>query len=269
MEAVQWVVSLAMDNPQMGYKKIAVLCRRYETPVSNRMACRIMKAWGLLRKKVRCRLPEIYQAAKLYELLPQRPNEVWQTDVTYLHIPNHGWWYAVTVIDYYSRYLLAAHFTDRCTAQEALVALGLAQAEAERIHGLLGKPPFLVTDNGSCFVARRFVAALDGRFSQVRIRYRTPTQLGLLERFHRTLKEEEIYWRLPENPAEARRNLADYGRRYNGYRPHWGLIPVEGGDPLVPGDVYGGGRQIALPKWQKWAKDAKERLDRLMAEEAA
>jgi hypothetical protein len=29
--------------------------------------------------------------------------------VTYIHIPGHGWWYAVTVIDDYSRYLLACH----------------------------------------------------------------------------------------------------------------------------------------------------------------
>ena len=34
-------------------------------------------------------------------------------DVTYIHIPSYGWWYAVTVIDYYSRYLLACHLTSR------------------------------------------------------------------------------------------------------------------------------------------------------------
>jgi hypothetical protein len=36
-------------------------------------------------------------------------------------------------------------------------------------------------------------------FSHVRIRYRTPTQIGLLERFHQTLKIEEVYWRLYDN----------------------------------------------------------------------
>ena len=52
----------------------------------------------------------------MFELLPSAPNELWQADVTYLHIPGHGWWYAVTVIDYYSRYLLACHFTPRSRA---------------------------------------------------------------------------------------------------------------------------------------------------------
>jgi len=58
----------------------------------------------------------------------------------------------------------------------------------------------------------------------VRIQYRTPTQLGLLERFHRTLKEEE---------------------------------------------VYAGGLSIAIPRWQGWAKGAKEKLDRMLADQAA
>jgi transposase-like protein len=54
----------------------------------------------------------IYQTVKLWELLPQRPNDLWQMDVTYIHIPGYGWWYAVTAIDYLSRYLLAACLTD-------------------------------------------------------------------------------------------------------------------------------------------------------------
>ncbi len=31
-------------------------------------------------------------------------------DMKYTHIPGYGWQYAVTVIDYYSRCLLAWHF---------------------------------------------------------------------------------------------------------------------------------------------------------------
>jgi len=42
------------------------------------------------------RVAELYQAGKLYELLPSGPNELWQMDVTYVHIPGYGWWYAVT-----------------------------------------------------------------------------------------------------------------------------------------------------------------------------
>ena len=74
-------------------------------------------------------------------------------DVTYIHIPGFGWWYAVTVIDYYWRYLLAAYLTPSYSALAATEALALARQEAERLCGPLVKPPFLVTDNGSTFIA--------------------------------------------------------------------------------------------------------------------
>jgi len=94
----------------------------------------------------------------------------------------------------------------------------------------------------------------------VRIQYRTPTQLGLLERFHQTLKTEEVYWRLYDSPVHARECLAQFRERYNGRRPHWALRPEEGGDPLVPAEVYAEGRAIQIPKWQSWAVKAKAKL---------
>ena len=171
--------------------------------VKDREAYVVMKDHGLLQKR-KTRRAEVYQAAKLFELLPQGPNDLWQMDVTYIHIPGYGWWYAVTVIDYYSRYLLACHLTSSYSAAETAYALKLAREEAERIGGPLVKRPFLVTDNGPSFIARRFTAFIKDQFSHVRIQYRTPQQLGLLERFHATLKTEEVYWRLYDHPQHAR-----------------------------------------------------------------
>ncbi len=177
--------------------------------VKDREAYVVMKDHGLLQKR-KTRRAEVYQAAKLFELLPQGPNDLWQMDVTYIHIPGYGWWYAVTVIDYYSRYLLACHLTSSYSAAETAYALKLAREEAERIHGPLVKRPFLVTDNGPSFIARRFTAFIKDQFSHVRIQYRTPQQLGLLERFHATLKTEEVYWRLYDHPQHARACLAEF-----------------------------------------------------------
>lgn len=257
------VVEMAVSNPWYGYKRIAVMCRRVGSAVKDRQAYQVMRDHGLLQKR-RPRRPELYQAAKLFELLPRGPNDLWQMDVTYIHIPGYGWWYAVTVIDYYSRYLLACHLTHSYSAVEAAHALKLAREEAERIHGALSKRPFLVTDNGSSFIAKRFVNFVADQYSHVRIRYRTPTQLGLLERFHQTLKTEEVYWRLYDHPQHARTCLAEFRDRYNLRRPHWALIPVEGGDPLVPDEVYSGGRQVQIPAWQVWAKAAKKKLDAML-----
>ena len=262
-EVVGWVLAMATANPWYGYKKIAILCRRADQQVNSRQAYRVMAAHGLLHKPP-TRRAELYQAAKLYELLPNGPNDLWQMDVTYVHIPGFGWRYVITVIDYYSRYLLAAYLTDSYSAAEAQRALGLARAEAERLCGPLQKRPFLLTDNGPSFIARRFGAYLQGVFTHVRIQYRTPTQLGLLERFHRTLKAEELYWRLYDSPEHCRQCLAEFRQRYNEARPHWALVPAEGGDPVTPQDVYVGGVRTRIPKWQAWAQAAKAKLDQML-----
>ncbi len=262
------VVKMAEANPWYGYKRIAVMCRRAGHAVTNRQAYRVMRRHGLLQKRRRTRTAEVYQASKLYELLPTGPNELWQMDVTYIHIPGHGWWYAVTVIDYYSRYLLGLRLTWSYSAAEVIEALAAARATAEAIHGPLARQPFLVTDNGSSFIARRFARYVEDDFAHVRIQYRTPTQLGLLERFHETLKREEVYWRLYDGPEHARRCLAEFERRYNYDRPHWALTPEDGGDPLVPAEVYVEGRRTQLPRWQPWAREVKRRLDELQVEAA-
>jgi putative transposase len=259
----QAVANMARSNPWYGYKRIAVMCRRAGQAVSDRIVYRVMQAEKLLQQP-RPWQPEAYQAAKLFELLPQGANDLWQMDVTYIHIPGYGWWYAVTVIDYYSRYLLACHLTSSYSAAEVTQALALARQEAEQIHGPLAKAPFLVTDNGPSFLARRFAAAVAQHYRHVRIRYRTPEQLGLLERFHRTLKTEEVYWRLYDHPQHARQCLAEFRQRYNCLRPHWALRPEEGGDPLVPQEVYAQGRVVQIPKWQGWARAAKAKLDEML-----
>lgn len=266
-ELAELVKNFALLYPWWGYKRLAVVIRRAGVGVTNRFVYRVLKAAGLLQRP-KPRAAELYQAAKLFELLPQRVNDLWQADVTYIHIPGFGWWYAVTVIDYFSRYLLALHLAENNNAAALIVAIDKARAEAERVHGPLAKPPILVTDNGPNFLARRFRAHIAGQLSQVRTRYRTPEQLGLLERFHQTLKKEEVYWHLYASPTDCRERLEGFRTRYNEIRPHWALEPEQGGDVVTPADVYCRGVAVRLPAWQTWAKAAKQRLDQWMADDA-
>jgi transposase InsO family protein len=261
------VCQVALAYPWWGYKRIAVICRRQGLAVSNRFVYRVLKEAGLLQRR-RPRSPELYQAARLFELLPRGPNELWQADVTYIHIPGCGWWYAATVIDYFSRYLLALHLSPSNDAAALTVAVDQAFDEAERVHGTLERTPILVTDNGSNFLARRFREHIEGRLCQVRTQYRTPQQLGLLERFHQTLKQEEVYWEIYRSPAEARDRLAAFRERYNEIRPHWALRPTEGVDPVTPADVYCRGVKVQIPAWQQWAKEAKAKLEAMLEEDA-
>ena len=168
------IKATAETYPWWGYKRIAVVCRRNGLQVSNRQVYKVMKAHDLLRKPLP-RAAELHQTAKLFELPPQRPNDLWQADVTYIHIPGHGWWYAVTVIDYYSRYLLAIHLSHSYSAIEDNKAIDPARARAEAIHGKLTRPPFLVTDNGPSFLAKRFRAHIGDDFNRQSLLGRSPT----------------------------------------------------------------------------------------------
>lgn len=268
-ELVEIVTLAASEWPWWGYKRVAVTLRSLGVAIANSVVYRIFRKHHLLRRR-RPQAAELHQALKLYELLPTGPNRLWQADVTYIEIPGHGWWYAVTVIDYYSRYLLACHLTDSFSAAEVKCGLDHARSEAERIHGgPLPVSPTLVTDNGVSFTAQAFTKHMrEIGMEHVRIRYRTPQQLGLLERFHAVLKQEEVYWNLYDCPADCREKLAIFRLRYNTLRPHWALKPADGGDVVTPEAVYRGLVVTTIPRWQSWARDAKTRLDAKLASSA-
>jgi putative transposase len=264
VELRQHIIRVAEESPWYGYKKIAVLLRKEMIKVSDRQVYRVFREEKLLQKRKKAlSLVEKKQLKKLAELLPQKPNDLWQMDVTYIYLENQGWRYAVTVIDYYSRYLLALYLTDSFSAKECLIGLDKARKEAERQRGKLKKPVLLVTDNGSSFTARRFQEELQGKYSHVRIRYRTPTQLGLLERFHGTLKKEEVHWNYYESVSDAREKLEQFRVRYNEIRPHWSLRESESSDPVAPQQVYSGEVIPVLPKWQQWGKRIQEQFREL------
>lgn len=73
----QAIIEMATSNPWYGYKRIAVMCRRAGQAVKDRHAYAVMRQANLLQQP-RLREPELYQAAKLFELLPQKPNDLWK-----------------------------------------------------------------------------------------------------------------------------------------------------------------------------------------------
>ena len=257
---VEAIRRICFRGPRWGYKRVAVIARRWidRQIYGNSLVYRIMKQEGLLQKR-RPRPAELRQTMRLFELLPRRPNELWQIDVTYIHLQSE-WWYAVTVIDYYSRYLLACYLTPTHNTAAVIQGLTLAQQEAASHYNELPARPRLVTDNGSPFISQKFASHIEDQFDHVRIQFRTPEQLGLLERFHGTLKREEVHWNDYESPSHARACLAAFRERYNGVRPHWALRPAAGQDPLTPSDVYVGRRSTIIPAWQGWAKAALRKL---------
>jgi len=74
------IKELAGTYPWWGFKRIAVIARREGLKIGNKRVYRIFQEEGLLQRP-RVRAAEVYQAARLFELLPSAPNDLWQADV--------------------------------------------------------------------------------------------------------------------------------------------------------------------------------------------
>ncbi len=68
----------------------------------------------------------LMKAADKFQHPTSAPNQLWQTDFTYLKVIGWGWFYLSTVLDDYSRYILAWKLCDGMTANDISVTLDLA-----------------------------------------------------------------------------------------------------------------------------------------------
>lgn len=234
IEIEKKVVEVAIEHYRLGYRKIHHILRtRHNLKINKDTVYRILKDHALLKKKQRkaADIKKKYKA-KLKELLPSQRNQVWQMDVTYVFVENHGFYFQIDIQDYFSKYILAQRFTHSYSAKEGIAALREAVDEAERLCGSLDQPIHLITDNGTTFVAKLFTKKLKDYslhasdrelFDHIRIGYRMPQHIGSIERFHGCFKQECVYLHWFEDPLEAERVCRQYGAYYNFERPHWGL----------------------------------------------
>jgi putative transposase len=158
---------------------------------------------------------------------PFRPNQVWGEDWTILSIDNKRY-YLLTIIDYFSRYIVAWGIVKTVTQREVQNLLALAYlSEGIEQHD---PKPILRADQGSPNMARetkRLIRDLEMVLSPSRAN--RPTDNPRQERWYRTVKQEEIYC-YPTYPSEevARSSIAKYIRFYHEERPHqalWNYIP--------------------------------------------
>ncbi|MGQ0646160.1 MAG: IS3 family transposase [Gemmatimonadaceae bacterium] len=157
---------------------------------------------------------------------PTRPHQRWHTDLMYLRIAD-SWYFLVTVLDAYSRYVV--HWELLTTMTAADVRLVIQQAVEAT-----GARPQVVTDSGSQFTSAEF-KDLVRRFALEHIRIRTyhPESNGAVERFHRTTREALGATPLT-NLGQARAILGEWVRYYNEERLHAAL------GYLPPAEYYRG-----------------------------
>jgi transposase InsO family protein len=220
VDAIEAVAAkYAADWPAWGHRKIAAMMRADGHQVSTSTVQRALRRRGLL-------LPTGFRAdrrswarlrKRVFRDPPRQRNRVWQMDFSEFETARGGIWRICAVIDYATKYCLAATVTPTSRGQDALGCLRRAVVEAERVLDL----DDLRADRGVTF-ADAF-AGDDPLFRHVRTRVRSPQTNGVVERFFGTLKYEHLYRATigDGNALTVEVNL--FRHTYNTLRPHQAL----------------------------------------------
>ena len=187
---------------------------------------------------------------------PTRPHQMWATDASYFRVVGWGYYYMVTVMDDYSRFIIAYKLQRDMTSdsfievvQEAVDRTGMDQVAVTHRTSLL-------SDNGPGYVSRAFRDYL----GMVGIRHILATPFhpqtnGKLERYHQTLKRDvnQVPYELPTDLDAA---IAAFVSYYNYRRYHKALGNV------TPSDVLRGRREEILARRKKVQAQTIERRRR-------
>jgi len=205
-----------------GYRRVAWWLRRKEgLPVNRKRVLRVMRERGLLVRSRRLRARRKKECGRVEAT---EPNQIWQSDMTKIWAgPGVGWPYLVSVIDCCTREIVGWNLSHRCRTEDALAAV--EQAVLERLpEGSRGANLTLTTDNGTQFTSSRFLETLTRLgITHRRTAYHHPEGNSYIERFHRSLKEEEVWTAEYRNLDEARSSIACWIEEYNHDRPHRGV----------------------------------------------
>lgn len=233
------VVEVALDYPDKSPRELA--CHITDTHlwfISETSVYRILKAHDLITSPVF----QVVSASAAFKHQTSRINQLWQTDFTQFKVHGWGWYYLCTILDDYSRYILAWRLSTSMGSEDAIQTLEHAVQKTGIDHVKVRYRPRLLSDNGSAFISADLATYLK-RYQMTHTRgapYHPQTQ-GKIERYHRSLKSVvklDVYF----YPWELEQAIGSYIDYYNHHRYHEAL------DNVTPADVFAGRRQQVLSK---------------------
>jgi putative transposase len=234
------IITLALEQSELSPRELAV--RFTDTKgyfVSEATVYRLLKAHDLITSPAFI----VMKAANEFQDKTTAPNQMWQTDFTYLKIVGWGWYYLSTVLDDFSRYIIASKLCTTMKAGDVTDTLELALIASGCNQAHVRHKPRLLSDNGSSYISGELAEWLDEqRMSHVRGAPYHPQTQGKIERWHQTLKNRILL----ENyylPGDLEAQIATFIDHYNHRRYHESL------ENLTPADVYfGRGPAILLER---------------------
>ena len=137
---------LALDEPALSPRELAVRFTDTESYfVSETSVYRLLKALDLIASPAFI----VMKAADEFKDKTTAPNQLWQTDFTYLKVIGWGWFYLSSVLDDFSRYIIAWKLCATMKAEDVTATLDLALRTSDWTR------PRSCTGRGSCRITDR------------------------------------------------------------------------------------------------------------------
>ncbi len=180
------VVKVALEHPDQSSWQVAWMFtdeQRYF--ISESSVYRILKGYDLIESPAF----RVITAKDKFQNPTKTVNELWQTDFTYFKILSWGWYYLSTILDDYSRCILAWKLTPTMNTTDVQKTLEMASKKtgADGVNVFLR--PRLLSDNGPCSLSKGlkdylYCSHIEHTHSAP---YHPMTQ-GKIERYHRSIK---------------------------------------------------------------------------------
>jgi putative transposase len=239
-EIREQIVELALDEPELSPREVATRftdVKKYF--VSEASVYRLLKAHDLITSPAFI----VVKAADEFKDKTTAPNQLWQTDFTYLKVIGWGWFYLSTILDDFSRYIIAWKLCTTMKAEDVTDTLELALKASGCESAKVAQRPRLLSDNGSSYIAGDLAEWLGDRaIKHIRGAPFHPQTQGKIERWHQTLKNRILL----ENyylPGDLEAQINAFVDHYNNQRYHEAI------GNLTPADAYfGRGNTILLER---------------------
>ena len=241
-QARQKLLDLALERPELSPRELAVTFTDEQAYfVSEASVYRLLKSHDLIASPAFA----VVKAGDEFKDKTTAPNQLWQTDFTYLKVIGWGWFYLSTILDDFSRYIIAWKLCTTMKASDVTETLELALKASGLSRANVRHRPRLLSDNGSSYIAADLAEWLeDHNIAHVRGATHHPQTQGKIERWHQTLKNRILL----ENyylPGDLERQIEEFVGHYNYRRYHESL------NNLTPADVYVGRGQTILLQREK------------------